>query len=71
MDKEMRARFKNETWDVVLKPKCIDLISFKWVYKLKRKADSHAERYKVRLNARDSLKNMMKIMKKLSTRWRR
>ena len=35
-------------------------------YKLKRKADDNVERYKPRLVARGSLKNTVKITKKLS-----
>ena len=52
MDKEMRALLKNEIWDLVPKPNNVDLVSCKWVYKLKRKVDGHMEIYKVRLVAR-------------------
>jgi hypothetical protein len=52
MDEEMQALRKNETWDLVPKPKGVDPVTCKWVYKLKRKADGSVERYKARLVAR-------------------
>ncbi|KAJ3673974.1 hypothetical protein LUZ60_005966 [Juncus effusus] len=52
MDEEMQALCKNKTWDPVLKPKGVDPVTCKWVYKLKRKADGSVERYKSRLVAR-------------------
>ncbi|GKV36582.1 hypothetical protein SLEP1_g44695 [Rubroshorea leprosula] len=51
MDEEMNALFKNETWDLVPKPKDVQLVSCKWVYKIKRKVDGSIDRYKARLVA--------------------
>ena len=68
---KMRVLLKNKTWDLAIKPKGVDPASCEWAYKLKRKADSHTERYKARHVAWGSLKDMMKIMKKLWWRWLR
>lgn len=47
----MDALLKNETWDLVPKPRDVQPISCKWVYKIKRKVDSAVDRYKARLVA--------------------
>lgn len=52
MKEEMSALHKNETWDLVPKPKGVKPISCKWVYKVKRKSDGSVDRYKARLVAR-------------------
>lgn len=39
MDSEIEALLKNQTWDLVLKPRDVKPITFKWVYKIKRKLD--------------------------------
>lgn len=52
MNEEMHALVKNETWDLVPKPKDVKPVSCKWVYKLKKKADGSIDRYKARLVAR-------------------
>lgn len=49
---EIDALMKNETWDLVPKPKDPQHVSCKWVYRLKRKADGSIDRYKERLVAR-------------------
>ncbi|KAJ3680984.1 hypothetical protein LUZ60_015473 [Juncus effusus] len=53
MDEEMQALRKNETWDLIPKPKGVDPVTCKWVYKLKRKADESVERYKARVVERE------------------
>ena len=65
MNEKMRVLLKNKTWDLAINPKGVDPASCEWAYKLKRKADSHTERYKARHVSWGSLKDMMKIMKKL------
>ncbi|KAJ3679560.1 hypothetical protein LUZ60_017571 [Juncus effusus] len=52
MDEEMQALRKNKTWNLVPKPKRVDPVTCKWVYKLKCKADGSVECYKARLVAR-------------------
>jgi len=52
MDAKMKAFKKNQTWSLVPKPKDLQPISCKWVYKIKRKADQSVERYKARLVVR-------------------
>lgn len=52
MNDEMSALIKNQTWDLVPKLKEVKAITCKWVYKIKRKADSSVDRYKARLVAR-------------------
>lgn len=52
MKEEINALMKNETWNLVLKPKDAQPVSCKWVYRLKRKADGSIDRYKARLVAR-------------------
>lgn len=52
MEEEISALDKNKTWELVPKPKDIEPVSCKWVYKIKRKADGTVDRYKARLVAR-------------------
>lgn len=37
MQEELEPLNKNHTWELVLKPENCDLITCKWVYKLKKK----------------------------------
>ncbi|GMI99343.1 cysteine-rich RLK (RECEPTOR-like protein kinase) 8 [Hibiscus trionum] len=52
MVEEISALNKNDTWELVPKPVDVDLITCKWVYKLKKKTDGTIDRYKARLVAR-------------------
>lgn len=52
MQEEISALYKNGTWELVPKPKDARIMSYKWVYKLKKKADGSVQRYKARLVAR-------------------
>ena len=52
MKEEMNALMKNETWDLVPKPKDVQPVSCKWVYRIKRKTDGSINRFKARLVAR-------------------
>ncbi|KAJ9556278.1 hypothetical protein OSB04_010892 [Centaurea solstitialis] len=47
-----KAWKKNQTWELVPRPRDIKPISCKWVYKIKRRPDGSIERYKARLVAR-------------------
>ena len=49
---EMRALEKNETWAVVEKPRGKKLVSCKWVFTLKYRADGTLDKLKARLVAR-------------------
>jgi hypothetical protein len=40
---------KNETWHLVPPPKGRNVIDYKWVYKIKCKANGNLDRYKARL----------------------
>ena len=52
MIEEISALEKNDTWELVPKPHDADLITCKWVYKVKKKADGRIDRHKARLVAR-------------------
>ena len=50
--KEISALRKNDTWELVPKSHDADLITCKWVQKVKKKADGRVDRYQARLVAR-------------------
>lgn len=52
MKKEINALTANHTWDLVSLPKGKKVIGYKWVYKVKLRADGSLERYKARLVAK-------------------
>jgi hypothetical protein len=52
MDAEFDALVKNKTWHLVQPQKGVNVIDYKWVYKIKRKADGNLDRYKARLVAK-------------------
>lgn len=52
MKSEMDALISNQTWELVPKPHDVNLVSCKWVYKVKQKADGTVDRFKARLVAR-------------------
>ena len=43
---------KNDVWDVVPRLEGKSVVTFKWIYKIKRVADSSIEKYKARFVAR-------------------
>jgi hypothetical protein len=51
MTEEYQSIIKNDVWDVVPKPKNKDVVSSKWIYKIKHAADESVEKYKVRFVA--------------------
>ena len=51
MEEKIQALAKNQTWDLVPKPKDVKPISCKWVYKIKSRPNGSIERYKARLVA--------------------
>ena len=52
MNEEMAALESNDTWELVPLPNGKKAIGYKWVYKVKHKADGNIERYKARLVAK-------------------
>lgn len=49
MEEEMASLMENSTWTLVELPEGRKSISNRWVYRIKRKADGHIDRYKARL----------------------
>ena len=49
MNEEIEALHKNGTWNLVPKPKDAEIITCKWVYKLKKKENGSIDRYKAHL----------------------
>lgn len=52
MDEEIASLKENDTWEIVPKPKDRDVVSCKWVFKLKRKAEAKIDRHKAKLVTR-------------------
>ncbi|RVW91817.1 Retrovirus-related Pol polyprotein from transposon TNT 1-94 [Vitis vinifera] len=52
MKEEIAALKRNQTWELVPKPRDVEPISCKWVYKIKRRTDGSIEMHKARLVAR-------------------
>lgn len=51
MKLEYDALMRNNTWYLVSRPCNINLVTCKWIFRIKRHADSSIERYKARLVA--------------------
>jgi hypothetical protein len=52
MTKEYQSIIKNDVWEIVLRPKSKDVVSSKWLFKIKHVADGSIEKYKARFVAR-------------------
>ena len=52
MDDEIKSLHANDTWTMKPIPSGIRAIPVKWVYKLKKDANGHIERFKARLVAK-------------------
>jgi hypothetical protein len=52
MTEEYQSISKNDVWEIVLRPKSKDVVSSKWLYKIKHVADGSIEKYKARFVAR-------------------
>jgi histone deacetylase 1/2 len=46
MEAEFSALLTNNTWDILPRPPCANVVTGKWVFKQKFKADGSLERYK-------------------------
>nr|XP_016483849.1 PREDICTED: uncharacterized protein LOC107804460 [Nicotiana tabacum] len=53
MKAEYDALMKNQTWELVPRDPTTNVVDFKWLYRIKRKADGSIERYKARLVAKE------------------
>jgi hypothetical protein len=53
MTKEYQFIIKNDVWEIVPKPNSKDVVSSKWLFKIKHVADGSIEKYKARFVARD------------------
>ena len=69
MDSEFYSLLKQQTWSLV--PPLVDknVVTCKWVYKLKRHSDGTITRYKARLVVRGIFISMDWIMRKLLALW--
>ncbi|RWS18805.1 hypothetical protein B4U80_11350, partial [Leptotrombidium deliense] len=52
MNEEMDSLRRNKTWKLVEKPKGVNVISNRWVFKVKENTDGSVRRYKARLVAK-------------------
>jgi len=52
MESEYSALMLNNTWTLVPWPPGANVVGWKWVYRIKRRADGSIERYKARLVAK-------------------
>ena len=52
MTEEYWSIIKNDVWEVVPRPKNKDVVSSKWIYKIKHAADESIEKHKARFVAR-------------------
>jgi hypothetical protein len=46
MTEEYQSIIKNDVWEVVPRPKSKDVVSSKWLFKIKHAADGSIEKYK-------------------------
>ena len=52
MTKEYQSIIKNEVWEIVPRLKSKDVVSSKWIFKIKHVADGSIEKYKARFVTR-------------------
>jgi hypothetical protein len=52
MIEEYQSIIKNDVWEIVSRPKSKDVVSPKWLFKIKHAADGSIEKYKARFVAR-------------------
>jgi hypothetical protein len=48
MTEEYQSIIKNDVWEIVPRPKSKDVVSSKWLFKIKHAADGSIEKYKAR-----------------------
>jgi hypothetical protein len=52
MTEEYQSIIKNDVWEIVPRPKSKDVVSSKWLFKIKHAANGSIEKYKARFVAR-------------------
>ena len=52
MHEEIKALHQNDTWELVPRPNEAELITCKWIFKLKKRVNRTVDKYKARLVAR-------------------
>jgi hypothetical protein len=52
MTEEYQSIIKNDVWEIVPRPKSKDVVSSKWLFKIKHAADGSIEKYKAIFVAR-------------------
>jgi hypothetical protein len=52
MTKKYQSIINNNVWEIVPRPKNKDVVSSKWLYKIKHVVDGSIEKYKARFVAR-------------------
>jgi hypothetical protein len=52
MTEEYQSIIKNDVWEIVPRPKSKDVVSSKWLFKIKHAADGSIDKYKERFVAR-------------------
>jgi hypothetical protein len=57
MTKEYKSIMKNDVWEVVPRPKNKDVVSSKWIYKIKHAVDESIEKHKASFVARGFSQN--------------
>ena len=62
MEEELASLEKNQTWELTPKPEGVNVISSKWVYKLKKDTEGNVLRYKEDLLRAGSHKSTAWIM---------
>jgi hypothetical protein len=68
MTEEYQSIIKNDVWEIVPRPKSKDVVSSKWLFKIKHVADGSIEKYKARFVARGFFEKVL-TMKRHSLLW--
>ena len=64
MIEEYQSIIKNDVWEMVPRPKNKDVISSKWLYKIKHASDGSIKKYKAKFELVAFLKTKALIMKR-------
>jgi hypothetical protein len=64
MTEEYQSIIKNDVWEIVPRPKSKDVVSSKWIFKIKHVVDGSIEKYKERFVSRGFIKRKALTMKR-------